>query len=428
MNINKLTQQFKQLFSEDSTNALGKAVGFCKRERDISPYRLTLALLESLAGGRVETVADLQRSFNALCRTSVRYKPFYNQLSKRQFPMFMRRICERLMNQFTERSLMFQDDNPFHQFSRILVHDGSSFGIKSGLKDVFPGRFTALKPAAVELHVTMDLLSESVESITLTPDTESEVHHAPAPEAVADGLVLLDRMFFVKHYLKAIEQAGGHYIVRSKGVINPTVCNAFRPDGREISSWRGRKLKDIRQCIRRYDYVDLTVHWDDALEARVIATWDHDNHRVRYLVTNLPRSSFSAEQIIQAYRLRWQIELMFKEWKSYANLHSFDTNNPAIAEGLIWASIAATLLKRLLALKAQTITGVAISTRTAAMALRHKLTHMMEAFMHYPRKLNRTLESIVVYLSQDAKRAHLEREKINGRLALGLEYAIECAA
>ena len=35
-----------------------------------------------------------------------------------------------------------------------------------------------------------------------------------------------------------------------------------------------------------------------------------------------------------------------KEWKSYANLHAFDTANPAIVEGLMWTAIATAALKR----------------------------------------------------------------------------------
>ena len=58
---------------------------------------------------------------------------------------------------------------------------------------------------------------------------------------------------------------------------------------------------------------------------------------------------------------------MFKEWKSYANLHAFDTQNPAIVEGLIWAAIGAAALKRFLAHTAQVVAGVDTSTRRTAM-------------------------------------------------------------
>ena len=50
------------------------------------------------------------------------------------------------------------------------------------------------------------------------------------------------------------------------------------------------------------------------------------------------------------YRCRWQIELLFKELKSHNRLKAFATRQKAIAEGLIWASLLALLVKRRLAL------------------------------------------------------------------------------
>jgi hypothetical protein len=50
---------------------------------------------------------------------------------------------------------------------------------------------------------------------------------------------------------------------------------------------------------------------------------------------------FSVDVVARLYRFRWQIELCFKEWKSYANLHRFDTANAHIAAGPIWASLCA---------------------------------------------------------------------------------------
>ena len=64
------------------------------------------------------------------------------------------------------------------------------------------------------------------------------------------------------------------------------------------------------------------------------------------LCTNLPRTPFSLDLVARLYRFRWQIELVFKDWKSYANLHKFDTANEHIAAGLIWASLCAAVLQR----------------------------------------------------------------------------------
>ncbi len=66
-----------------------------------------------------------------------------------------------------------------------------------------------------------------------------------------------------------------------------------------------------------------------------MAHWNAHEERYTWLVTNLSRARVTSEQVGQVYRLRWQVELLFKEWKSYANLHAFDTGNASIAEGLI---------------------------------------------------------------------------------------------
>ena len=51
----------------------------------------------------------------------------------------------------------------------------------------------------------------------------------------------------------------------------------------------------------------------------------------RYLITNLDAATFTPEHVSDAYRLRWQVELLFKEWKSYANLHAFAASGPHYA-------------------------------------------------------------------------------------------------
>lgn len=329
---------------------MGKAVGYCRRKREVTPYRMLVSLIGSLSNGTVKTLADLQRGFNALCESDVQYKPFHNQLAKRQFPVYLQRVCEALMNRFTDTVLQVAPDSPYARFERIVIHDGTSFGVKSGLKEVFPGRFTAFKPAAVELHASYDVLSESLEQVTLTPDSEGEVHHLPEPASLTGSLLLADRMFFIKTYLSEVMNQGGDFLVKAKSTLNPVIEQAYRPDGKRLKTWAGRSIKQVRHRLRREQTLDMDVSWrlskDRTFRTRLFVTWDRELQCPRYLVTSLSRNAFSLTQVIADYRLRWQIELLFKEWKSYANLHAFDTNNSNIAEGLIWVSLCTALLKR----------------------------------------------------------------------------------
>lgn len=419
--LNKLVSKFKQTLSEQELEDLGEKTGFCQRRRTITPYCLGISLIEALGSGQVETIADMVRSFNSLHGQSVQYKPFHKQLSKKAFPEFMRALCERLMGKLSEEVLRFDSASPFSRFSHILLHDGSSFALHGGLHEVYPGRFTQFTPAAVELHVTMDLLSEMPQVVTLTPDTAAEVHYAPHASQVSGGLLLADRMFFIKEYLAEIARQGGSFVVKARGELNPVIRCALDGNGIEIKAWRNKRLKEVKGKLHRYPTVDMDVSWEGTLDSRLLVTWNETEERPRYLATNLPREVFSIEQVCDAYRLRWQVELMFKEWKSYANLHAFSTEKAPIAEGLIWAALCAAMMKRFLAHAAQRLYGVAISTRKAAMALRYRFTAMLHTLLTgSARRLVTVMNETLRYLAGNAQRAHPERERRVGRLKLGL--------
>ena len=86
--VAQFAHQIKRVLSPTVLNDLGRRVGFCHRERLITPYRLVLSLLAGHATGTVETLADMQRQFNALFGTTVAYNPFHNPLAKRSFKDF----------------------------------------------------------------------------------------------------------------------------------------------------------------------------------------------------------------------------------------------------------------------------------------------------------------------------------------------------
>src|SRR5215467_6463330 len=158
--LNMVADKFQWVFSEALLNACGKDVKFSRRTRIITPFRLGLALTATCASHRVDTLADFHRGFNALFETTITYKAFYNQLAKPHFADFMRTTAARLLGEMTLKVLGFAKGRVFAEFRHIVIQDGSSFAIHDGLREVFPGRFKVVKPAAVELHTTMDLLCD----------------------------------------------------------------------------------------------------------------------------------------------------------------------------------------------------------------------------------------------------------------------------
>lgn len=135
--VAEFARQFKEMLSPEMLDAKGREVGLCERLREIAPGRLAASLLASFACGRVETLADLQRDFNALHGRTVGYKAFHKQLAKPAFAGFMRALFDLIAEQWAIRTLRTAEG--LAEFDRVVIQDGSSFAVKDALRDRFPG-------------------------------------------------------------------------------------------------------------------------------------------------------------------------------------------------------------------------------------------------------------------------------------------------
>lgn len=405
--------------SIDDVNQLGRDTGQSERLRTITPHRLFLALVAALGGAKVESIADLQREFNHQNGVCVAYKAFYNRLGHAGFAVFMREMFARLLKQLAVRTLEAEGDAAVARFKDIVIQDGSSFALKNCLESAFPGRFTNIQPAAVEVHATYSGFSDEVSAVRIAADSEAERQFLPAPKDLRDKLLLADRGYPSAVYFTAVNENNGSYVIRLSRSTDPFVLAA---------SIAGRRWP-LRTPVRLSAFV--SQHQDRKLDLDVEVERHGVVHRFRVIVvpgrdrwmtrfaTNLNRKQFSAALVTKLYRLRWQIELCFKEWKSYANLHRFDTGNPHIAEGLIWASLCAAVLKRFLAHAAQFVGAAAISTRRVAMCSRHILDDIVAAILAGA-GLRLAFQRGLDYLIANARRADQARERRVGRLRTGL--------
>lgn len=422
-NLTKVTNALARALSVDDVNQLGRLTGQSKRLRTVTPHRLFLSVTGALASAQVESLADLLREFNHQNGVTVAYKAFYNRLAGPGFARFMRAMFTRLVERLSVQTLAPDGRVAVARFKDILIHDGSSFAIKKTLRNVFPGRFTAIEPAAIELHATYSGFSDEVSSVQIAPDKEAERQFLPAPRTLRDRLLLADRGYDGIEYYDAVRKHGGSFIVRLTRGHNPWVRAAW-VEGKRVPTPEPIQLsRFIAQNPNRR--LDLDVEYERGKRVigfRLVVLPGRESSMTR-LCTNLPRTPFSLDLVSRLYRFRWQIELLFKEWKSYANLHKFNTSNAHIAEGLIWASLCAATLKRFLAHAAQVVgKGIAMSTRRVAMCVRHVIDDLFASLLVGEGLLD-ALGQGLAYLLANARRSHPARDRERGRLRAGLTLA-----
>lgn len=421
----RFADALRSVLSRRNLESRGRQSGHCRRLRDITPQRLICALVEALGALRVGTIADILRTFNAQTGLATRYKPFHNRLAQPEFPRFVRQVFVDILRQLSQNVLKASMPNQLGRFKDVVVQDGSSFAVHNALAATFGGRFTKVRPAAVELHTFMSVFHDQLLDAQLAPDKDAERDFLPAPSELAGKLLLADRGYPSLDYFEQLIDADAFFIMRAKSDMNPKVVSVRGPGG-SMPRFEGYDLQDIMRWLPRRR-LDLLVKWERpagrSLQLRMVLIWIAPKKKFTVLITNVARTVLTAKQVGEVYRLRWQIELVFKEWKSFSNLHEFASANPYLVEGLIWASLCAAALKRSLAHASQrTGRGVAISTHITAMCGVHILYRLLASALNGFRDLELILERTFRFLWNNAARAHPHRDRIKGRLRFGVEY------
>ncbi|MDP3937609.1 MAG: IS4 family transposase [Deltaproteobacteria bacterium] len=422
--LNRFASAVKETLGWENLTARGRQSGHCRRLREVTPQRLVCALVEALGAQRVESVADCLRTLNAQTGLNIQYKPFHNRLVKPEFPRFMRQVFHDLLQNLSARVLRPAAGGKLAHFRDLVIQDGSSFAVHDALAQHFGGRFTAIRPAAVEIHTFLSVFQDQVIEAQVAPDKEAEQHFLPAPESLRGKLFLADRGYQNRAYWEKVQAAGGFFLVRGKRDLDPLLLKVRGPGGR-LRRFEGRRLQEVVHVLPRRR-LDLDVQWDrpggETLRLRMVLLWNRPKKRYLVLVSNVSRRVLTAREVLQVYRLRWQIELLFKEWKSYANLHAFTSAKAPLVEGLIWASLCAAALKRGLAHASQRAGKAPISSRIVAMSGPHILPDLLQSALDGFRHLKVILERIFRYLATNARRAHPKRDGLRGRMQFGLEY------
>ena len=130
----------------------------------------------------------------------------------------------------------------------------------------------------------------------------------------------------------------------------------------------------------------------------MIALWNPITKKHVLFLTNADVKKLPLRIIGKIYRVRWQIELIFKELKSYTELRKFLTGNENIVQGFIWTAFCALLIRRFIVSCAQKFTDIVLSFHKAAISSRTFMLDFTSCALNRFIGLHRCLIGILDYL------------------------------
>jgi hypothetical protein len=184
--------------------------------------------------------------------------------------------------------------------------------------------------------------------------SETPLWRKLVPRFTQGVLYLFDLGFFERKLFADAQVAGAHVLMRLKKSAKVRVVGHF--SDRVLGTIPGWSLNYYLGAVsrRRGTIFDLDVVWGkgkDAIALRLVGV-AHSSRVVRWYLTTVPRDMLTAPQIIQAYRLRWLVELLFRELKQAADLGRSFTADAHAVQAMTYGAMLAHVLVRSLRIQA----------------------------------------------------------------------------
>jgi len=268
----------------------------------------------------------------------------------RQAVPVMRELLDRRMAQLVEQTDDSELRGRLQAFTNVLIPDGCAFKLANVLSGYFPGTGN---PAELKLHAIY-CVKTGMASVS---QSAGRVHDNDrfAPEAWEKGALYIWDLGY-NDTDRFVDSAMGKALPlqRLKRDANPIVLAWYdtkgcrHPLARDDS--KPMRLEDASQLdALAHGTFDLDVELHDSKRRRVVArvVCVHYDGEDRYFLTMLPRDIFTPFDVAELYRLRWEVELFFRNWHGALRMddvHRLRHHDSVQAH--VYASLLAAVLAR----------------------------------------------------------------------------------
>jgi hypothetical protein len=251
------------------------------------------------------------------------------------------------------------------RFSEVNLLDSSSVQ----LPDSMVGEFRSCGGngkgglSVMKMQTELDLRSGQMKCIELDSGRSNDQGCARQEGPFLKGsLRITDLGYFAVPVFMAIEQAEAYFLSRlphnvkiivenkcqsliawlnqqASGTIDITIglSSSHRFPCRLIAFRVPDSIANRRRAKLRANSIDKTGR-EPSKESLAACDWE-------YFVTNVPGELLSVEEAIVFYRARWQIELLFKRWKSECEIGRLDGKSDEAKMARLWARLCGALIQ-----------------------------------------------------------------------------------
>lgn len=331
----KVKENFEKFFDKSVIKRLSKSSRFVIRnDSKITAFAFVTGLIQSCFT-RASTYSSWASAIGALIGEEVSKQALFKRMNERTEDF----ASKLFLHVLSARIKVVKQDRLFKLFKRVLLGDSTTLLLPQNLAEEFPGNVSRGQQKAVaRLQCVINIKSMQWLQLSLKAFTNND--QSASCEVLGllkkGDLLIRDLGYFVLKALAGIIEKKAFFISRLRyGLI------IYNEAGKEIE-WKSlckrRGIIDKKILIGRKEKVPVRIIMiplpAKQVEERIRkAKEDRDkrlNHSPDYyewikynvFITNVQEETLSAQETAKVYRVRWEIEILFKSWKSGGHLQA----------------------------------------------------------------------------------------------------------
>ncbi|MCZ2100070.1 MAG: IS4 family transposase [Chitinophagales bacterium] len=296
---------------------------------------------------------------------------------------FFKAVYFMLLDHFKPFLSVSRIDNT--SFSKLFIFDSTTISLFS---DIMKGvgrnpKNEGKKKGGLKVHMMIDAHSDTPEFVKIS-------------EAKRHDKTFLKDLSLAPHSMIVFDRAYNHYFQFAKWTLQQVnfVCRLKKNAVYEVQEVLfEQELKDDKAGVLKEEHIHL--NYKDKKQNKKLClrkvTYRDDGGRMYEFITN--NFEIRREEVAYIYKLRWNIELLFKKLKQNFQLHYFYSETENGIKTQIWCTLIAQLLMQVLKVKSES--KKAFST-VAALVRIHLISHVD-----------------VFWIVQNSRRAYSKQKKRN---------------
>ena len=236
------------------------------------------------------------------------------------------------------------------KFNQVLIIDSSSWDINSKLADILPGSGGCASKANCKIQTFYEYKRGDLSFVEITPGVNPDNKYTKEiPDKIrAKDLILMDLGYFCLLTFAKIIEKSAFFISRfnTKTTLWDTVTATVPIDlGKILANLKyNMHVMDVKMgasdntrvavrlvCFRVSEEIAnqrrMKLEKEAKKKGRTPSSQSLEFAAWSIMITNVPEKWIPSEMLWYVYSLRWQIELIFKQFKSVLSMHRSNTHN-----------------------------------------------------------------------------------------------------